>query len=289
MQLKKIKRVLDLYLNYYLLRRTPIFVYSMERSGSVALLNALKSHGVFVIGAHYLDPRKTTTQRYSGSARWAAKHIISKRRPAKIISLVRHPIDNMLSTFARIDYGGQFIQQENDLPDKMQLNPDQVSREFCEAYLHTNRYLQPLQWFTSEFQAALGINVYDYPFDKQQGFAEFRAGPYDVLLLRTELSDEEKGRLVADFVGVAEIEMTNPTVASSVRRRLPPGKPGNQTEYAAKYKVLKEGVVIPQPYLDTIVDSPFVQHFFTQQERTKMREKYRGGRPAGGDASREIS
>lgn len=288
MAFKEIKRALELNLNYFLLRRTPAFVYSMERSGSVALINTLRTRGVFVIGSHYLDPKKLRTPDLSGSARWAAKHIICKRKPAKIISLVRHPIENMLSTFARREFGERATpagdSRQRGIPD-----PDQVSREFCEAYLQTERYLQPLQWFTSEFQAALGINVYDYPFDKQQGFAEFRAGPYDVLLLRTELSDEEKGRRVADFVGVAEIAMTNPTVAANARRRLPPGKPGDQTEYAAKYQVLKEGVVIPQPYLDTILDSPFVQHFFTQQERTKMREKYRGGRPAGGDASREIS
>ncbi len=276
MQIEKIQRVLELHFNYYLLRRTPVFVYSMERSGSVALLNSLRACGVFVIGAHYLDPRKLATQRYSGSARWAMKHITSKRKPAKIISLVRHPIDNMLSTFARIDYGEQEARVGNGPKEQERLDPDQVSNEFRQAYLQTDRYLQPLQWFTSEFQAALGINVYNHPFDKKNGFAEFREGPYDVLLLRTELTDEEKGRLVADFVGVSEIEMASAGTPSKTRRRLPPGKPGDQTDYAAKYKALKEGVVISQPYLDAIVDSPFVQHFFTSAEQVAIWEKYGG-------------
>ncbi|MCH8840269.1 MAG: hypothetical protein IH831_06255, partial [Planctomycetes bacterium] len=154
----------------------------MERSGSVALLSSLKAHGVFVIGAHYLDPKKLATRRRSGSARWASKHIISRRKPAKVISLVRHPIENMLSTFARTDYGEQEVHQEGVASQIEQVSPEQLSGEFCRAYLDADRHLRPLGWFGNEFQAALGINVYDHSFDKQNGFARFREEPYDVLI-----------------------------------------------------------------------------------------------------------
>lgn len=268
--MRKVKRALGLNINYFLRRRTPILVYSMERTGSTAMFGSLEAHGLFAIGSHYLDPKKLATQYFSGSAQWACKHIISKRKPAKIISLVRHPIENMLSTFARSDYG------EQEGPTG-QVSPDHLSREFCRSYLDADRHLRPLGWFTNEYQAALGIDVYQHSFDKQNGFMRIREEPFDALIVRTELPDTQKAELVADFLGLPAFEiMRSSAVGSNDRRRLPSGKPGELTGYAAKYKALKQGIVIPQTHLDAIVDSHHVQHFFTQEERDAMRAKYGG-------------
>ncbi len=275
--MKKIKRALELNINYFLLRRMPTFVYSMERSGSTAMFSSLKSRGVFAIGSHYLDPKKIATPLLSGSARWACRHIIIKRKPAKVITLVRSPLENMLSTFARSEYGEQEAHQGGAASQAAPLSPDQLSDDFSRTYLETDRYLGPLGWFANEFQAALGINVYDHSFDKQNGFARFREEPYEVLIIRTEMPDTQKAELVADFLGLPAFEiLRSSAVGSNDRRRLPSGKPGDQTYYAAKYKALKQGVVIPQEYLDAIVDSRHVQHFFTQEERDAMRARYRG-------------
>lgn len=274
--MRKTKRALELNFNYFLRRRTPVLIYSMERTGSVVMFSSLNSHGVFVIGSHYLDPTRITAPRLSGSALWAWKHLITKRRPAKVISLVRSPLENMLSTFARSDYGEREARQSGVASQAAPLSPDQLSDDFRRTYLETDRYLKPLGWFTTEFQPTLGINVYEHPFDSQNGYCRIRQEPYDVLILRTEMPDDQKAKLVAEFVGLPSLEMTRPGAASEKRGRLPSGKPGDKTYYAAKYKALKQNLVIPQAYLDAIVDSPHVKHFFTQEERDEMRAKYHG-------------
>ena len=274
--MRKVKRAVELNINYFLLRRMPTIVFSMERTGSVAMLSSLKSHGAFVIGSHYLDPKNLGTGRLSGSALWACRHIIQKRKPAKVITLVRNPLENMLSTFARSDYGKHETQESEAASQAAPPSPDQLSDDFCRTYLETDRYLGPLGWFTNEFQAALGINVYEHPFDKENGYCRIRQEPYDALILRTEIPDEQKAKLAAEFVGLRSLEMTRPAAASENRGRLPSGKPGEKTHYAAKYKALKQKIVIPQAYLDAIVDSPHVKHFFAQDEREKMRAKYCG-------------
>jgi len=268
--MEKIRRALALYINYFLRQRTPTLVYSVERSGSVALLHSLQSHGAFAIGAHYLDPKKLSQQRHSGTAGWG------RRKPAKIISLVRSPIENMLSTFAREDFG-----QPTKRPEEAaeQTTPEQLSNQFCQDYLQADRYLHLLGWFETEFQAALGIDVYQHTFDKTQKFACFREGPYEVLILRTEMDENQKATLVADFVGIPHLEISSAalvskTSASAKRRRLSPGKPGDQTDYAAKYKTLKQHVVIPQEYLEAIVNSQYAQHFFSEEERLAIKMKY---------------
>ncbi|MGI9429992.1 MAG: putative capsular polysaccharide synthesis family protein [Bythopirellula sp.] len=273
--MERFKRALALYIKYFLLRRTPTLVFSMERSGSVALLHSLQSHGVFAIGAHYLAPERLAQQRHSGSAGWASKYIIGQQKPAKVISLVRSPIENMLSTFAREDFGKKAHLQA-DAAERV--SADDLSVQFCRDYLQTDRYLQPLAWFETEFQVALGIDLFGHKFDKQQGAVRFQEGPYEVLIMRTELEESLKAALVADFVGIPNLKISNAALASetsaSVKRRLPPGKPGDQTDYAAKYKALKEHLVIPPEYLDVIVDSRYVQHFFTLEEREAMKLKY---------------
>jgi len=182
----------------------------------------------------------------------------------------------MLSTFARSDYGEQGVRQAGTEGRLAPVSPRQLSEEFRQTYLDTDRYLRPLEWYTNEFRAALGIDVYQHPFDKQNGFGRIQEEPYDVLILRTEMPDERKAELVAEFVGLRSLEMTSPAAAPDNRGRLPSGKPGDKTHYAAKYKSLKQSIVFPRAYLDAIVDSPHVEHFFTQDERDKMRSKYCG-------------
>lgn len=273
--MRKIKQALKLYINYFLWRRTPILVYSMERTGSIAVFSSLEAHKLFVIGSHYLDPKKLATQRLSGSARWASKYLIRKQKPVKIITLVRRPLENMLSTFARTDYGDKAAHQGESTPQEEPC-PRQLSEDFRRNYLETDRYLRPLEWFTSEFQSALGINIYEHSFDKQNDYCRLHENSYDVLIMRTELPDKQKAQLIADFVGIPSLKMVDPAVASVKRGRLPAGKPGDKTHYAAKYKALKQNLVISRAYLEAIVDSPHVQHFFTQEERDEMHAKFCG-------------
>ena len=274
--MRKLKRALELNFKYFLLRREPTLVYSMKRTGLTALFSSLTSRGVLAIGTHHLDPQKLSTPMLSGSARWACRNIILKQKPAKVIALVRSPLENMLSTFARTVYGQQEAESSGTAGQTEPPNPDQLSEEFCRTYLETDRYMEQLEWFTDEFQKALGINVYEHAFDRQNGFCRFQEHPYDVLILRTEMSDEQKAEHVARLVGLPKLEMISPAAAPSNRTRLPAGKPGDETHYAAKYKALKQDLVIPQDFLDAIVDSPHVEHFFTPEERDAMRAKYGG-------------
>jgi len=276
--MERVKRAVSLYMNYFFFRRMPILVYSVERSGSVSLLHSLQSQGLFALGAHYLSLEKLAQHR-SGSAIWASKHIIRKQKPAKIITMVRSPIENMLSTFAREYYGQQTAEQAKvECPS----SPDKLSEEFYQTYLRSDKYWHPLQWFETEFQVALGIDVYQHAFDKHRRFARFREKSFEVLILGTELEDSQKSRLVADFVGVSQLEISNAakasqTSASNKQHQLPPGKPGSQTAYAKQYQQLKQHVEIPETYLDSIVDSRYARHFFSEEEREAIRLKYRNG------------
>jgi len=272
--MSRFRRALELYGNYFVKHRTPVIVYSVERSGSVALFHSLLAHGVFAIGSHYLsqDRIKKGCATGNGSARWASKHIILKGTPAKIISLVRNPIDNMVSTFARSDFGDRAAGASVD--GSGEIDPAELTRQFRTCYLDAGRYLHPLTWFENEFQVALGIDVYGYAFDKQRGHARFRQGPFDVLLLRTEMEDPRKAKLVAEFLGLPDFTMEPASARSAAGPDMAPGRAGEQATYGRFYRVLKRYVTVPEEYLDTIIGSRYAQHFFPEETLRAMKRRY---------------
>jgi hypothetical protein len=259
--MRAFRRLVQLYANYHLLQRSPVIVYSMERTGSVALYNSLVAHNVFALATHYLDPTKVA--HLSGSARWASRHVIRKQRPAKIISLVRNPIENMASVFARSAYSDAQGHRQS-LPEDAARNP---ALRFAEEFLETRQFKDQLNWFDREFYVTLNIDVYQHPFNKEMGYAQFCEGPFNVLILRTELNNEDKSKIVGNFLNLPTFEMkTADSVRNWFQKGEAPGVPGSKAAYSDVYRKLKQSLKIPAPYWSELVESRFVQHFFTPAE-----------------------
>ena len=252
-------RGLQIYFNFYLRRRTPTLVYAMGRVGSVALFRSLYEHGEFALHAHILNPAnlKRKEGKRPGTSKWAYKQIVCKQRNVKIISLVRNPVECMVSAFAP-EVRVPFDPNTGD----GHLSTSELSDQFRAGYFDRQRHLLKLNWFDDEFKAALGIDVYNYPFPKDRGYVQFREGPFDVLIMRSELDDDMKSRVVSEFVGTTDLKI--------IRTRV-----GAQQSYGEIYRVFKQRVTIPEQYMDAIVNSRFAQHFFTQDTLSAMNDRFR--------------
>jgi hypothetical protein len=271
-------RILSLLTNYYVLRRTPTFVYSMRRTGTVSLLNSIKASNVFVIGTHNLYPDLSPEIRVSGSGRWAMEKIIRPRKPAKFISLVRNPFATMASVFAKTSFDAAIARGEADEYARQQRSAEELGQQFIADYLESGRYREQLDWFDVEYKPALGIDVYQYPFDKQQGFVRIDEGPYSALILKTELDDASKAEIVGDFLGLPDFQMlpADEVTYTTYQTGFTPGMPATQAPYSAEYERLKSGLTIPDKYWENMVNAPFTQHFLTAEEIAASRAKYAG-------------
>lgn len=273
---RSVRRWLDLWINHSLRDRVPTIVYSMERSGSVALFDSLQTCGDFAIVTHYLDPAKVADGLLSGSAVWASRQLIGRGERARVISLVRSPVDNMASTFARFEFGEKRSTHLTEPGTGSPVGKSNFSEAFRLHYLESGRYLHPLEWFDTEFRVALGVDVYERPFDREAGFTKFAHGPFEILILRTELTDDVKSRLVSDFLGVDGFKMLPPTTRVGRTPDLAPGRPGAQSIYGREYKALRETLSVPEEYLDRIVASRFARHFFPEGELVSMKKRFLG-------------
>lgn len=263
-----ITRYLSLSTRLYLKGEAPVIVYSKERTGSVALHDSLVAAGVPAIATHYLDPAKLVDGKLSGSARWASKHVVQPRRRAKFITLVRNPVDNLLSTFARSEFVDKPRDQGLSLDAALDVTPDELDALF-RRYLDDGKLRRELDWFDSEFRVALGIDVFAHPFDATLGFDRITSRPFDVLILRTELSDDDKAAAVARFLELPQFAMAHGPVTVSDA----PGVAGEQADYREQYRELKRRAVIPRPHWDAIASSKVARHFITDGELARSRER----------------
>lgn len=247
----------------------PAIVYSKERTGSVAVLHSLRAAGVPVIATHYLDPGKIAEGKLAGSARWASRHVVSRGRKAKFITLVRNPIDNMLSTFARQEFVDRRRGAGESLANLQNVDHAEVAERFFRDYLEQEKYLRELSWFDSELKVALGIDVFDYPFDKTKGIGRIAAGAFELLVLRTEMPDETKAAEIAGFIGVPSFPMRERQSFAEGA----PGLAGNKSAYSAHYSEFKRRVTIPPRHWDAIANSKLARHFLRDGEL----EASRGG------------
>lgn len=263
-----IARYLSLSVRLTLKGEAPVIVYSKERTGSVALYNSLVAAGVPAIATHYLDPAKVGEGKLSGSARWASKHVVQPRRRAKFITLVRNPVDNLLSTFARREFVDKPRTRGLSPGVVLDVTPDELDARF-RRYLDDGKLRRELEWFDSEFRVALGIDVFAHPFDATLGFDRITSGPFDVLILRTELSDHDKATAVARFLELPQFSMAHGPVTVSDA----PGVAGEQADYREQYRELKRRAVIPRPHWDAIAGSKVARHFIADGELAQSRER----------------
>ena len=100
--------------------------------------------------------------------------------------------------------------------------------------------------------------------------SEGERGPFDVLILRTELSDRDKAAAVARFLELPQFAMARgPATVSDA-----PGVAGEQADYREQYRELKRRAVIPWPHWDAIAGSKVARHFIAAGELAHSRERF---------------
>jgi hypothetical protein len=246
----KFKRGLHVYTSLYLRHQTPVLIYTTGRVGSMALHYSLEARDVFAFQVHTLNPTKLNQQ--PGTAVWAHRHIVAPSRPAKIISLYRDPLSVMVSDFfPKL----RWITGQDDAWHRYSVQ--ELCDIFCTRYFEQERHLKKLRWYEQEMQASLGINVYEHPSPRDGGYSCLQHGQYDVLLIRTDMDDHVKSRIVGDFVGLESLTI--------IRRN-----EGETKDYGQVYKTFKQQLVVPAPHLKAVYESRFARHFFAPSDLQTM-------------------
>lgn len=257
-QLQIIYRKLSLPLQ--LRKGTPIIVFQMGKVGSSSIRNSLESSGVEpVFHVHWMAPRSTRNPkpRFLADHYWLGERlfcdIVQKGKRAKFITLVRESISRSISLF----FFGLFISKGGKY-DEAEFTDAQLISNFIEK----NDHGAPFRWFDEQLKPVLGIDIYKYPFPKEQGYLRIMEGNFELLILKTEVDDLVKEMVISEFLGVRDFKLIRSNVAQ-------------EKSYAAMYADFNEKLELPEDYVEIMCNSEYSRHFYTDAEIEATRLKWR--------------
>jgi hypothetical protein len=243
----------------------PVLVYQMGKVGSSSIAASLRQAGFNVHQVHRLVPENIArVQREHLQRGWPSplpdaegkrvyERLIRPRIPLKVITLVREPIGRSFS------YYFQNLHKIWNRSDAHRAIPlQELIGGFQIDYPYSD---DPLRWFDYEFLPTLGIDVYRHPFDALAGSQILSSGPYDVLLLRTDLNDAAKSIALGQFLNIPA-----PTLGSS-----------NVTAEKDKrdaYRAFLSSIKLVPEYVEHMLDSKLARHFFDGLTLDSLKNRY---------------
>lgn len=123
-----------------------------------------------------------------------------KENGIKIISLVRDPIARFVSAK---------LQGSNFACWAINSNGRKIKERCAEELLSGSA--DPLGWFQVELERLTGINVLNYPFDKEHGYSVIKKDKVELLLLTTEKLNQNES-VIGNFVGINDFHLISTNI-----------------------------------------------------------------------------
>jgi hypothetical protein len=253
----------------------PVVVFSMGKTGSTAIARAVQdATGDRVFQVFRLEPERLAQaeRRYRAGDHpggqfqgalhlWESEFLLrrppSADAPWTVITIVREPVAQAVSAFFH-GRGRRGLLPGNSPPG------DPGAGSLVDTLLEERWVREPLRWFDREFLPALGIDVFDRPFDPEVGHAVIETSSVRVLLLRQENLAAAPGAL-GGFLGLGgPVEIPARNEASS-------------KEYAGPYQDFLASVQMPAPVLEQAYDSRYARHFYADTELARFRQRWSHG------------
>lgn len=221
-----------------------VFVYQNKKVLSRSMVKSIKEAGLNGFHVHQF--------RVHGFEDSFSREMI-KKTSGKVISIVREPIARQISLLWHYwNIGGEdFLRRYDsfeDLESKYYSIPN-VEDEF--------------EWYGMEFLSILDINILEYPFDRDLGYAVIEKDGIELLLLKMEkINSLEK--VIGQFLGTEKFKLAKVNV-------------GEEKGCGYAYKNYLENVKIPSNFFDYYyVGNKYMDYFYTEDEKKMFCEHWRG-------------
>jgi len=165
----------------------------------------------------------------------------------KIISLVRDPIARVISgLFENPHFAGENIKTQNGAIDSEKALK-YLARKICEpsTFKYTN------EWFDRELKQVFNIDVFEYPFPVDTGYAVYRNARAEVLLIRLEDLTSKGGVAISQF-----LHLDVPLVIQQANSR-------NESKDSKAYQQVLDNIRISPAICKQIYSSRLARHFYS--------------------------
>lgn len=188
----------------------------------------------------------------------------------KIITLVRNPLDRDYSAFwqpFREEIKKNEFLFDNEEYSLQQMYDQYIQRVIFEGRDREYGMVKPLmwdeefEWFDREIKAATGIDIYQYPFDREKGFTIIQKGNVEIFLVKLEKLEESLGAL-KKYIGI-DVGIRYDNMYSDAW-------------YSMAYESFRKEIRIKRDYVNHyFVDNKKVDHFYSKAEQNDFIEKWK--------------
>jgi hypothetical protein len=267
--------------------KQPLIIFQMGKVGSTTILHSLKTSlienplfQVHVLSSNGIE--KMEENYYGNSNKFFSKSLLpqtkhlfashflrtkiqngNRNNKWQIITLVRDPIARNLSEFF---YSIADPKDDPHIPKSIDLNSSINIKDLKDRFLkrfheQSDDYKFPLKWFDEEMKVVFGVDVYLSSFPKDVGYKVYRGERADILLLKLEYLNYIYNDALQDFIGPVDFSLVS---VNTTRTK----------GYYPIYKKFLEDVQLPESYIEKIYTTKYVQHFYSQEEIRRFRQKW---------------
>lgn len=256
--IKVLKYIFDLYTG------DQILIYQMGKVGSSTLEKSISKLGIKVRHIHSFGNTSNYHFYKEGKLREIKKIILKsiyrltlrmRRKNIKIITLMRDPISRNISTlFQELSL---MLYEHEKKNNRRKQNLHTMLDEFLEEYVDSNI---PLKWFDEELKYFMGIDLFNYPFDKEKGALYIKEGKIELLVLTAEKLNFNKD-IIVKFINNESFEFINSNVS-------------NEKWYSEINKNFKDNYKISFQKYEHFYSSKTVNYFYSKEDILNFKNKW---------------
>lgn len=211
---------------------------------------ALYNRGIRTIHAHWLSGEFPKAEFPTTKEKLIKLIHNGETPPLKVITPIREPMRRNISAFMFnvIKYGTSGRQE----------TPQQLQQLFIEKY----DIFYPQRWFDEELLSTFKeFNPFEVGFPYKKGYKIYKAGKNKHLIIRLEDADMVFSKAIKQLLGVRNVEMIHIN------------KLEDKKYIGQKYLEMTK-LKYPKEFVEKVYSQKYVQHFYTQDEIEKFKNKY---------------
>jgi hypothetical protein len=247
-----------------------IWVIQPGKTASSSLGVRLLKYNIPFYSGHYLKyPNHIIGEEYRSI--W--ERLIQKKRDLKIITAVREPLSRDYSAFWQaFTEDVQHIMRMPILENDFQKMYDAFIHFILKGSAYTKEVLKDampytwndeFEWFDEQIKENLGIDVFQYPFDREKGYAIIKKDNIEIFLFKVEKMDN-----ISDEIGKFAGRDRLPDINANVAER---------KWYSLAYAQLRKEIILKPEYVNHYYQGNMkMNHFYTQEEKAKFLRKWQG-------------
>lgn len=217
---------------------------------------SLRSAGIQCLDVHFLEQTRILkmlrTYFENPDGKFIPEHILDsllvknvfvRQKAVRIITLIRNPIMRNISAVFQ------------NMPTRLKDDRHEIMERLRKYSANI-----PDVWFKRDFIPVTGIDVFNKEIDSSADHFRFSKGRFEVLIIKLETNDEQKSRLLSDFVG-KDIELIRTNEAL------------NKWYRSIYQQVVSDPKSIRDSYIKECVNLKYYKKFYSEEERKRIFEK----------------